>query len=209
MSPETPSFHPSHRQLIRGDAADRAQSVNLLNPVVDVAIQPVGHWAQEVDEIRQAACSEGRAEGYAVGVAEGRRDTAAHLDGLSKLVDSTLARIEPQTQELFNELAAGTVDLALQIAAAVVQRELACASDPGADAIARCLQLAPDAGAIVARLHPDDAATFSGVVAASGRELAVVADPGVAIGDAVVTVNDTTIESCLADAMQRVAEVLR
>ena len=105
-------------------------------------------------------------------------------------------------------MATEAVDLALQIAEAVLGRELAVASDPGADAIARCLEIAPSTGDLVARLHPDDATRLGEVLGLADRQLTVVADPSLQPGDAVVTINDSMIDARLAEALRRVGEVL-
>src|SRR5581483_425732 len=49
---------------------------------------------------------------------------------------------------------------AVDLAAAIVGRELAVSASPGADALARALALVPAGCVAVARLHPTDVATL-------------------------------------------------
>jgi len=162
---------------------------------------------------RARAVEAGRDEGFAVGYAEGR---VAALADAGDIVVRAAAALDAATADLAQrdavemvELGRGVVDLALQIAAAVIGRELDTAIDPGADAIVRALELAPDRGTMVARLHPEDAATLVDTEAlAPGRDLAVVADPSVERGGCVLEVGPARIDAQLSVALGRVADEL-
>lgn len=87
-------------------------------------------------------------------------------------------------------------------------REVRTATDPGAEAIARCLAMAPLPGAVVAHLSPADVERLGPLPALDGRPFTVMADPTLASGDARVTVADTLVDGRLDDALARVAELL-
>jgi flagellar assembly protein FliH len=88
-------------------------------------------------------------------------------------------------------------------------RESVLAVDPGRDAIARALALDESMLPAVARLSPGDAAAVGDLAELSpSRLVTVVADPTVEPGGALVEIGSTTIDSQLADALQRVRAVV-
>ncbi len=194
--------------LIRGDAADQAVPVDLIHRPPSVGVAPVGPWAEKLDESKAQAQSEGWQEGRRLGMHEARVESQRRAQALSVNVDRVLERLQSSLDELEESLVAKAVDVALEVAALVLDREIAAADEPGLDAIRRCLAIAPDATDLVARVHPDDAAGLEEVMAVSGRRVTVVADPGLAVGDAVVQADDSVIDGRVAESLRRVAEVL-
>jgi flagellar assembly protein FliH len=171
----------------------------------------------------------GRAQGFAAGWAEGqraslarsaaardeqlrvleaeRRRVLAEHGSAASALGAAVQRCEELTRELRAELTEQAVELALQIAEAVVGRELALATDPGADALRRALGSLPVDVPLVVRLHPDDLAVLDGDLL-EGRPATVVADPRLARGDAVVETEDGWVDADVAGAFARVREVL-
>jgi flagellar assembly protein FliH len=216
-SPELPA------RVLRGSAAAEAQSAplgNVLQAHVPVDAATV--------VIRAAA----RAEGYAVGWAEGRRaadeaaaleasvaageraeaaaraahDVAAALQALHAAASALEARAVVPAAELADAVTAG----AFELAQALLGRELSLAVDPGLDAIRRALVMLPEGRPVTVRLNPDDASvTRESLASASlGREIHVVPDPAVEPGGAVVDCDATRVDAQLGLALQRVREVL-
>ena len=206
---------PDQDVLIRGDEAARARPVDLLSrssagTLTNAGLNPVGPWAQEAQKIQDSARTEGfelgRQEGHAIGRREGREQSIAQLRAM---VESVLTQIDERSEQLCHRMATDAVDLALEIAAAIIGRELATADDPGADAIARCLEVAPTSGDLVARINPEDAVCLGDVLAVADRRLKVIPDERLESGSAIVTIDETTIDARVSTAMERVAEVLR
>jgi flagellar assembly protein FliH len=206
---------PDQEVLIRGDEAARARPVDLLSrasagALTNAGLNPVGPWAQEAQKIQDSARTEGfelgRHEGHAIGRREGREQSMAQL---RSTVEATLTQIDQRSEDLCHRMATDAVNLALEIASAVIGRELATTDDPGADAIARCLDVAPTSGDLVARLNPGDAACLGDLLALADRRLEVVPDERLESGSAIVTIDETTIDARIATAMERVTEVLR
>lgn len=126
------------------------------------------------------------------------------LAALAQAIDDFDTRETTALHEVENEV----VNMAMAVARTVLQRELAVAQDPGAEAIARALAMAPR-GNCLARLNPDDAATLNiASVPASGRSLEVIADPAVEPGGCLLEVNNTTIDAQLSSVMAQVADAL-
>lgn len=170
-----------------------------------------------------------RAQGFAAGWAEGlrasakrgttaydeqaralqhRSDTllAAQRSALSALQDA-VSRCAETTSALHAELTAAAVDLALQIAEAVLDRELETATDPGADALRRALVGVPVDVPVTVRLHPADLDVLDrGVVA--DRAVTFVPDATLTRGDAVVESDQGIVDASVAAALARVREVL-
>src|SRR5437773_1636371 len=93
---------------------------------------------------------------------------------------------------------------AVDLAAAVVGRELQLSASPGSDALARALALVPAGCAAVARLHPDDVASVGDLSGA----VTVIADPAVEPGGCILEVGDSRIDAQLGSALDRVRAAL-
>ena len=190
------------------------------------------HLQSVVDRARLAAVAAGRAEGYAEGYAAGRaaaaehaettaaqvradseaaeRQRDAHLASAVELLLTAAGAYRSQEQVVLADVEDTVVELALSIARTVLDRELATTADPGADAIARALRLAPDDCPVTVRLHPDDVLALGELPqVAQGRELVVVADPAVERGGCVADAAGRTVDTQVGPALARVAAVLR
>ncbi|MEM9131540.1 MAG: FliH/SctL family protein [Actinomycetota bacterium] len=195
--------------LIRGDAAAQAVPVDLIHrPPSAGAATPVGPWAERLSESQAQAREEGWQEGRRLGLHEARVESQRQAEALAVHVDRVLERVQSSLDEMEESLVTKAVEVALEVAALILDREVAAATEPGLDAIRRCLAIAPDATDLVARVHPDDAAQLGEVMAVAGRQVTVVADPGLAVGDAVVQADDSVIDGRMSESLRRVAEVL-
>ena len=165
----------------------------------------------------EAAIEDGRRAGYEAGFASGlaaaaqsaaegeARRSAEVGRAVSALMEAAVALRLRQSEELAvaeDEITAA----AFEIAGAVLDRELAVAVSPGADAIARALSLAPE-GDTVVRLHPADVETL-GDIETGGRDVVVVADPSVEPGGCIVEVGACRIDAQLSTALDRVRKAL-
>ncbi len=178
--------------------------------------------------LADAANSAARAQGYARGWAEGRSAALAlaaaeqgrrdrdHQDEQARAVAEVRTaaralvgaaeRCDDAIRRHLDELAASAVDLALQLAEAVLEREVRTAGDPGADALRRALAALPGEVPVTVRLHPDDLAALDpGWL--DGR-VSVCPDPCLARGDAVAETDRNLVDATLAGALARVREVL-
>jgi len=190
------------------------------------------HLQDVVDQARHAAAASGHAEGFAEGYTAGLAAAAAEAAALAHRREAErLAAAQHTAQRLEQALAVLTTatvafqvlertavaqvedvvaDLAVQIARAVLDREVRTSADPGGEAIARALALAPEGCPAVLRLHPDDAASVLDLAGlAAGRDVVVVADAAVARGGCVAEGAGRHIDAQIEPALQRVAAVLR
>lgn len=208
--------------LVRDAAAETAQSVRF-----DAGFAQHAALSEEVaDKLRADAQSAGYAAGWSEGrqaaeraareareafAAEAAEITAAQegsahrvLAALADAVERFEQRATPAVENMQVEL----VEAAFALARHILGRELATAAEPGRDALARALALAPPGRSVVARLNPTDAATLPGTATVDGREVVVVADPALAPGDATVECDASTIESRLDAALDRVRQAM-
>jgi flagellar assembly protein FliH len=160
-----------------------------------------------------AGYEDGRTAGYSAGEAAGRA-TLEHerhrfVSALQAVGDQLrlLAESEAAVRANFE---AAVVETALAVAEAILGRELAVNADPGRDAIARALAVAPSGAAkATVRLHPDDAARLGDLdLIAPGLEVGIVADHSVAPGDCILTMGDTSVDAGVATALERVRKAL-
>jgi len=172
--------------------------------------------AVEVDAATAAAEERrGYDEGYRAGMAEGlaagraamAAESAAHLARLEALIRS----LEEAAADLHRRQAlelAGLEDAlaraAVDLASAIIGRELQVAASPGADALARAMGLVPAGATAQARLHPADAA----LVSETPNGVTILPDPAVEPGGCILEVGDSRIDAQLSSALDRVRAAL-
>lgn len=171
-----------------------------------------------------------RAQGYAVGWAEGRRAAEEQAEGRAReaeareyadqqrresahravltRLDEAVERLEREVTATCEELADRSLALARELTALLVGHELRCSPDTGADALRRALALLPDTALATIRLNPADLASSEVSATAQARHLTVVADPALAPGDVVVDRPEDAIDGRIDAALARVAEAL-
>lgn len=159
------------------------------------------HLQDVVDQARRAASANGHTEGFAEGYTAGLASAAAEADALAQRRETERLAAAQHTADRLGQalsvLATATrafqvlertavaevedvvADLAVQIARAVLLREVQTSTDPGGEAIARALVLAPEGCSAVLRLHPDDAAIARGgcVAEGAGRHIDAQIEP--------------------------------
>jgi flagellar assembly protein FliH len=153
----------------------------------------------------------GHAEGVRAGTTEAREATAATVERAVAALGAAVDDLARRDAVALTDIEGQVVDLALELAAAVLQREVAASDDPGRDALARALALAPDRGPVLARLHPDDLAALGDdavEVEAPGRDVRLVADPAVDPGGCRLEVGPCRVDATITAALARAREVL-
>lgn len=171
----------------------------------------------ELSEAVEEAREEGRLAGYVVGRQEGteigramereaheRARLRAH-DAVSRICDAV-----GQAAAAVTAMESTVVALALEIAGAVVGRELSRSSPEIARrAAARALELVPPGRETVVAVHPDDLALLGSLDdLLVGRPVAVTADPSVERGGAVVSFGACSVQALPSEALARIAGAL-
>ncbi len=166
------------------------------------------------------ATEEGYRAGYDAGFSAGLADAAEAIDSRERArgeqIRALLAELHGTAQELATDhqaivvdMEARIVDMACTIAMELVGHELRHTDDAARDALTRALRLAPENGAVVARLHPNDIATAGELTdVVLNRTLTVVPDTSLRPGDCIVDIDNTRIDARIAPALERVSELL-
>lgn len=218
-------------RVLRGVSFERAFSpLDSELPGPAAAVDPVVAAAEErrgYDEGYRA----GLAEGLAAGRAAMSTESAAHLARLEALIrslDEAAADLRRRQALELAGLEDALARTAVDLASAIIGRELQVAVSPGADALARALALVPAGATAVARLHPADAALLDGerpstsLIApdSSGSTahgatapavpggVTIVADPAIEPGGCILEVGDSRIDAQLGSALDRVRAAL-
>jgi flagellar assembly protein FliH len=180
-------------------------------------------------EAFEAAAAQGRAEGWAAGWTAGHRAGAergaaeavelaraadarqrAHAARASALLDTLAAAARSTaaaTVPTWDELAAVLADGALDLARAVLARELASVDDDLVRRVHAALRLVAGDGRVVLHVAPGDLPLLEGVALPEGTELA--GDPGVAPGSVAVRTDAQRLLLDVPAAVAAAAEVLR
>jgi flagellar assembly protein FliH len=213
---EAPLARGTRGTVLRGGEAANARSARMDSELRTTAFAPSHgvdarltdpHLQGVVERARRAAEDSGRAAGHAQGYAAGLAAAAAEA---AAVLASAADAFRSQEQLVLADVEDVVADLALSIARAVLARELAVMTDPGGEAIARALALAPDGSAVTVRLHPQDVAVLGELgELAPGRELVLIADPDVEAGGCVAEAAGRHVDAQVGPALERVAAVLR
>ena len=212
--------------VLRGS---RAQSVTAARWQVDL------RQSTEVpipDEVIERATESARAAGYAEGWAQGQREARAAAEverakvaaaqreyeqARAALLERALGAgagaaqaLEGRTVPVVTELAEQVLHGAVELAEALLGRELTDSPDRGLDALRRVMAVAPESGTVTVRLHPDDLAALGAEHPYRHRDITLVPDPTLVPGDAVAEQGTTTVDARLSEAIGRVrAELTR
>ena len=208
---------PSRIRVLRGVTLNRGASpleTELPGPAPEIDPSVATAEVQRgYDDGYKAGVAEGLAAGRAAATAEsdavvGRLETLA--GALAAAADDLRRRQALELTGLEDALARAAVDLA----AAIIGRELEVAVSPGADALARALALVPAGSTAVARLHPADAARLghagdnAALPGAAPAAVTIIPDPVIEPGGCILEVGDSRIDAQLGPALDRVRSAL-
>lgn len=160
---------------------------------------------------------EGRAEGFARGAAEAdgaiadHRRSAERLTSLGNALEQAIDAVQAGAAAETDMLEAGIVEMALQIAEAVIGREI---TDHAlvAENVRRSIQLCGRDGPMEVRVHPDEVGCVEEAQAAGllswprGAEL--VADAGVSRGGCVIDAAGARLDAQIEPAVERIRAAL-
>jgi flagellar assembly protein FliH len=182
--------------------------------------------AAEAEDVRAAA----RAAGYSAGWAEGRRAAAEQAEAeLRRLAiddaqirQATRTRADAaiaaavedwtrRTTPVLDDLADLVVDAALDLAEAIIGRELAASAKPETARLAlrRALTPLPSGARVTVRMNPQDLQAIDDGAAHEGHLVHLVADASLASGDAVAEQDGATVDARVASALARARAVAR
>ena len=202
----------SRARVLRGVSFERVFSpLETELPGPPVAIDPAVAAAEERRGYDDGFAT-GMGEGLAAGRAAAAAESAAELSRLEALGRSLATAAEDLGRRQALELA-GLEDAlawaAVDLASAIIGRELEVSASPGADALARALALVQAGSTAVARLHPSDVAALEEApLGHAPGALTILSDPAVEPGGCILEVGDSRIDAQLGPALDRVRAAL-
>jgi flagellar assembly protein FliH len=214
--------------VLRGSVAESAAAARF---AVDLR-RDVPMDSAPVERAKQEARTAGYAEGWAQGqraaaaeaaVAAGRalaleqaheQRRAAALAQAVNALGRAVTGLEAQLMPTMTELQEAVLAHAFELAEAILGRAVDDPEGRGADALRRAMNAAPEHGAIVVSLHPDDYRELVGAATEAdynyeGRPVHLRPDPALQPGDAVAETGTTTVDASIAAAVHRAREALR
>lgn len=200
----------STRELRRLSVA-RAVPVAYSNRSEEAALDLEAERSRVLREAYEVGYADGlsRAAGEA---ARAHDETSRQLTQLLEALRHAVADAQCCESQARRELQETASALAFTLLEELVGREVALASNPGRDAIARALALDSGSEPATVRLHPADYEVLGELdelgEVAGGRELRVVPDERVDRGGALVEIGRSTLDGQLHTALARVRAVL-
>ena len=161
-----------------------------------------------VSERIEAARAEAYRQGHAAAVAEiaasAEGERRARLNQLAEAITVAARSVAEQRHASVAVAEVEVVELAVELAEAVVQRELAVTRSAATDALERALGLVPSGEDLVVRLNPDDVIDPVDLqVLVPERHVLVVADATVEIGGCVVDAGPCHVDAQIGPALER------
>jgi flagellar assembly protein FliH len=197
---------PGRSRIIRGLALPRHASP--LEAELAAPAAPVDPAVAAAEE--QRGYDDGYRAGMAEGLAAGRAAMAAEAAAATARLEHAVAALDEAAADLRRRQALELTGLedalartAVDLAAAIIGRELQVSASPGADALARALALVPAGVTARARLHPADAALLD-----AESTVTIVPDPVIEPGGCILEVGDSRIDAQLGPALDRVRSAL-
>lgn len=204
--------------VLRDRAARRSPELVDLDSLSEAARCAVDPAA--VEEAIARGYAEGFADGHRQGLEAGRAEARAEaeraeadhrqqLEAALGAVARAAAELTARREEVIAGLENALVTAAVDLAEAVIGRELTATTTAGRDALVRALRLVDGLEPAIVRLHPADLATIGETAdIAPGRDLTVVPDHGIEPGGCVVEVGDGRIDAQIGPALDRIREEL-
>src|SRR4051794_9596312 len=225
------SSSPEHRRgapVLRG--GDAQQAARPATFATDLR-RAVPADSDAVARVKEEARTAGYAEGWARGQREAAATAAAAADQAAAAERGYAAQRAAATQQALGALARAAAGFDARVAAAVEQieelivryavelaeailgRELADPAGRGADALRRAMALTPSTGAVTVSLHPDDyrlvtGSGSDGEYVIDGRAIRLRPDATLRPGDAIAEIGAMTVAATVAAAVARVREGL-
>jgi len=177
-----------------------------------VPMRPAGSPMGMADRIDAA-----RAEGYAAGYEAGQAEAATGLEAvraaqLGRVADALVAAAAGAAQtraELVRGLEAEAVQLAFELAEAIVRRELTLSHCVSVEALRRAIGLVPNGEDVLVRVHPGDVVDPAELGALLPEAaVKVVSDPAVEAGGCVVEAGPCRIDAQIGPAIERARALL-
>ncbi len=163
--------------------------------------------ASALAEAREAGRQEARAEMAAA--REAAEAARAAMERAAQALTAALDRIEHVDLGTLHDFEQQVLALGVSVAEELVGREVRLSDDVVLAAVGRALNLVPDRGPVLLRVHPADVAAVvesAAVMGHRGGDVQVVADAGVAPGGCLAEIGALRVDAQLPTAFARLRE---
>jgi flagellar biosynthesis/type III secretory pathway protein FliH len=157
----------------------------------------------------------GRAEGRAAGAAEAKQEHAERLDHLASTLTGVLEHINDTYEAAEREARADVLELALAIGERVAKRAVELDRRAAARQVESALEIVLRTSDVVARIHPDDAASVEEALPDLARRLGrsarvcIEPDDSLTRGSAVLVTAKGEIDATVEGQIERLVESVR
>ncbi len=151
--------------------------------------------------------TDGFAQGFAAGRAVAEADGLAEISSAVRALEAATAAAVQARQQWQDKIPGQAIPLALEIAELVLMHEVQL--EGGTGVLRRCFAEVGSSEPAVIRMNPADIEALAGEDFVRGRPIEIVADPGIAVGDAIAHFDGGSIDATVSSALQRISEVLR
>jgi flagellar assembly protein FliH len=202
--------HGGFIRILRGDAGQRAEAASFRT---DVASVPVGGLLGAGGELA-AAREEAYQAGYQAALAEQsaalEADRTLLLGRVAEALTAVVGEVRSRRTADMADVESGVVDLAFELAEALVQHELAHCGDATREAVKRAISLVPSGEDIIVRLAPGDAVSPESLEALVPEgNVKVVSDEAVEHGGCIVEAGPCRVDGQITSALERVRALLQ
>lgn len=191
-------------RVIRSSVHPATFDNQLKNPLSPAESEAEPTWADGYEA--------GIEEGMSIGRALTTEEEAAHdrrVTSLCQAIEQAAERAIAEQQGIADRARESLIDTAFALSETLIERELRNNPRSGEEALRKALSLAPEHLSCVARLNPTDLEQIGSVEGRfTQRDLSLVADHSVEIGDCVIDLPAGQIELRLTDALAHAREVL-
>lgn len=203
------SYSATTVRILRGHGGRNAAAAPFAPAISDVGSAGGLGLAERLDEARDA--------GYQAGYEAARSELAENaeaarlqeLEKLAEMLTRAAADAARNRADLVVQAQGEAVALAIELAASIVQRELAISDSLTTEAIRRAIGLVPRGEDLIVRLHPGDVIDASDLAdLVPDNSVKVVADPSVEPGGCVVAAGPCHIDAQVGPALERARAVI-
>jgi flagellar assembly protein FliH len=147
----------------------------------------------------------GREKGEAQGYQEGQAKAQREVKQLSQRVDAILVKLHKPMEVQQQALQSAVMNVAITIAQAVIQRELATPSVTLTHVVEQALKALPSgASNIRVHMHPADVECLQGLDLANGEAYQLVADPKCQPGDCRISTQQSSVDFSVSERFRQV-----
>jgi flagellar assembly protein FliH len=205
------SSEPGRIRILRGDDSRGAAAVPLtFHRAYGGGTTAVVAVADRAETARAEAYAQGYEAAMSDASASIEATRAAQLGRMSDALVSAASALAGARAEMVKVVEAEAVQLAFDLAEAIVRRELTLSSCVSVEAVTRAIGLVPSGEDVLVRVHPGDAPDPADLQALLPEaSVRVVADPAVEAGGCVVEAGPCRIDAQIGPAIERARALLR